>query len=339
MTQSAFRAPWWLRSAHLQTLWGPLLRRHPRVALRRERLELPDGDFIDLDWTSARAGPLVLVLHGLEGSSASHYARGLLSALQARGYRGVLMHFRGCSGEPNRLERSYHSGDSAELDHVWRVLRAREPRTGMAAVGYSMGGNLLLKWLGEQGERAPIDAAAAICVPFDLADAARRLERGLSRVYQARLIGELRRKLRRKFPRAPRPFDMAAVERCGTFFEFDDLVTAPLHGFADVHDYYARSSSAQFLRDVRAPTLVIHALDDPFMTPEAVPDAHMLSPSIRLELSNHGGHVGFVHGRWPWRARYWLETRIPDFLDEHLRVEDAPRANPHGDRRHAGSCP
>ncbi|MDX1435129.1 MAG: hydrolase [Gammaproteobacteria bacterium] len=318
LVESEYRAPWWLRSAHLQTIWGPLLRRGPRVALRRERLELPDGDFIDLDWTTGTGGPLVLILHGLEGSSTSHYARGLLAALHARGFRAVLMHFRGCSGEPNRLARSYHSGDSAELDCVWGKLREREPRAPMAAVGYSMGGNLLLKWLGEQGERAPIRAAVAVCVPFDLADAARRLERGASRIYQARLVGELRRKLERKFPAPHRPFDLAAVNRCRTFFEFDDLVTAPLHGFAGVDDYYARSSAGQFLHRIRAPTLIVHARDDPFMTPEVIPAPGALSPSIRLELSAHGGHVGFVHGRWPWRARYWLESRIPEFLKAHL---------------------
>ncbi len=317
-TRSDFRAPWWLRSGHLQTLYAPLFRRAPALELTRERIELEDGDFVDLDWTPRSEGPLVLVLHGLEGSSDSPYARGILRAIHARRWRGVLMHFRGCSGEPNRLPRSYHSGDTGDLTEVVETLRARGDIPVMAAVGYSLGGNVLLKWLGERGAGAPIAAAAAVSVPYTLSRAADRLTSGLSRIYQRRLIGELRRKLGRKFAHTASPIDLARAQRSRDFWEFDDAVTAPLHGFRDVHDYYARASSRQYLQRIRVPTLMLHAEDDPFMTPDAVPRREELSPSARLELSAHGGHVGFVHGSLPWRPRYWLEERIPAFLATHL---------------------
>lgn len=321
LTTSPFESPWWLRSAHLQTLWAPILRRGPNPRFRRERLELEDGDFLDLDWTENRNGPIVLVLHGLEGSSKSPYARGLLQAIANHGWRGVLMHFRGCSGEPNRLDRTYHSGDTADLAAVVAMLGKQTPDAPLAAVGYSMGGNVLLKWLGELGAESPLAAAVAISVPFTLSSAAERLDLGFSRLYQRRLIGDLRRKLREKFRHRTSPIDLAAVERCRNFWDFDDLVTAPLHGFRDVHDYYSRASSRQYLHAIETPTLIVHARDDPFMAPDVVPESHELSPTTVLEISERGGHVGFVHGRWPWQTRYWLEKRIPVYLETYLESD------------------
>lgn len=313
-----FRPPWWLRSAHLQTIFAPLLRRSPALPLRRERIELDDGDFLDLDWTPGERGPVVLVLHGLEGSSSSPYVRGILEAARASGWRGAVLHFRGCSGEPNRLDRSYHSGDTGDLASVVAVLRAREDVSTMAAVGYSLGGNVLLKWLGERGTEAPLAAAVAVSTPFVLSLAADRLAGGLSRVYQRRLIGEMCAKLRRKFADGDAPIDLDAACASRDFWEFDDRVTAPLHGFDGVHDYYTRSSSRQYLPGIAIPTLILHARDDPFMTPDVVPSPDELSPSTRLEVSARGGHVGFVQGSLPWRPRYWLEERIPAFLRGHL---------------------
>lgn len=315
---SGFRAPWWLKRAHLQTVYPSLFRRGPGVALRRERLELADGDFLDLDWTHGEQGPVVLVLHGLEGSSRSPYAHGMLGAAHARGWRGVVMHYRGCSGEPNRLPRSYHSGETGDLSLVIDHLRRMRDVPALAVVGYSMGGNVLLKWLGEEHGSAVIDAAVAVSVPFTLSLAADRLRRGFSRVYQQRLIGELRAKLRHKFSRGDCPIDLEWANASRDFWEFDDRVTAPLHGFKDVHDYYTRSSSRQYLHNIRVPTLILHAEDDPFMTPEVLPSRDELSASIELEVSACGGHVGFVYGQLPWRPRYWLEERIPDFLSTHL---------------------
>ena len=318
LTSSDFRAPWWLKSGHQQTMFATLFRRRPGLALRRERVELDDGDFLDLDWGPGNHRPVVLVLHGLEGSSDSPYAAGMLKIAQACGWRGVVMHFRGCSGEPNRLPRSYHSGDTRDLAHVVSHIRARGDVPALAAVGYSMGGNVLLKWLGERGAGAPLEAAVAVSVPFTLSLTADRLTRGLSRVYQRRLIGDLRAKLRRKFTHGTSPIDLDRAHGSRNFWEFDNRVTAPLHGFRDVHDYYTRSSSRQYLRNIRVPTLLLHAEDDPFMTPDVLPSRDELSASTVLEVSARGGHVGFVHGSLPWRPRYWLEERIPAFLETHL---------------------
>ncbi len=318
VTGSDFRAPWWLKSTHLQTVFGTLFRRRPAIGLRRERVELADGDFLDLDWTPGAGGPVVLLLHGLEGSSDSPYARGMLETIHARGWRGVVMHFRGCSGVPNRLPRSYHSGDTGDVSEIVRRLKARDDVSTVAVVGYSLGGNVLLKWLGEQGPSAPIVAAVAVSVPYTLSLAADRLAMGLSRIYQRRLIVDLLAKLRHKFARGDSPVDLELAGGSRNFWEFDDRVTAPLHGFEDVHDYYTRSSSRQYLTGIRIPTLMLHAEDDPFMTPEVLPSQEELSPDIQLEVSTTGGHVGFVHGELPWRPRYWLEERIPDFLQTHL---------------------
>ncbi len=329
----SFKPAWWCRGPHIQTLWPFLFRRAPRVALRRERLELPDGDFLDLDWTVRDDGPIVLILHGLEGSSDSKYARGLLKAVHARGWRGAVMHFRGCSGAPNRLARSYHSGETGDLAYVVNLLRRREPDTPLFVVGFSLGGNVLLKWLGETatetslsrgprldpigetGSQAPIKAAVAVSVPFLLGDSARRLERGFSRVYQWVLMRSMRRSVAEKRKRMKLPLKVENLSALRTFWDFDEHVTAPLHGFAGADDYYARSSSRQYLKGIQIPTLIIHSRDDPFMTDAAIPKAEELSPSIEFELHENGGHVGFVAGRYPWTLDYWLEKRILRYVE------------------------
>jgi predicted alpha/beta-fold hydrolase len=310
-----FKPAWWCRGPHLQTLWPYLIRPRPRVPLRRERLALADGDFVDLDWlVTDSQGPIVLILHGLEGSSNSKYALGILRAVQARGWRAVVMHFRGCSGEPNRLTRGYHSGETLDVAELVRELKRREPRAPIVTVGYSLGGNVLLKWLGEVGDAAPIEAAVAVSVPFLLADSAARMEQGFSRIYQWELVQRLKRSINTKRARVALPLRITDLAPIRSFREFDEHVTAPLHGFAGADDYYARSSSRQYLKDIRVPTLLLHSSDDPFMTAATVPQPHELSNSVELELYDRGGHVGFVSGRWPWRARYWLEQRIPAFL-------------------------
>lgn len=316
--ESEFVPAWWLKGPHSQTLWPVLLGRRPKPRLKRERIELPDGDFIDIDWTG-RGERLVLILHGLEGSSQSHYARGLLGALAGRGFRVGVVHFRGCSGPLNRLARNYHSGDTADLAYV--VARVLERRGGrpLSLVGFSLGGNVLLKWLAENGAAAPVDAAVAVSVPFSLADVALRLERGGSRLYQWRLVSALKRKMRRKLKSRPVPPGVGSFAADRTFHQFDDHVTAPLHGFKGADDYYRRASCFPLLKRVGRPTLIIHALDDPFMTTAVVPEATDLSPQIRLEISARGGHVGFVAGALPGRARYWLEERIPRFIAEVTR--------------------
>lgn len=317
VVQADFRPAWWLPGPHLQTLWASLARHGANPPLQRERLTLPDGDFLDLDWIDSsqvsEAAPIVLVLHGLEGSSRSGYAQRLLMAVAERGWRGVVMHFRGCSGVPNRLAASYCAGVTEDLSFVVEHLGRRWPEAPLAVVGYSLGGNMLLKWLGERGRAAPVNAAVAVSVPFLLERAARRMTRGVSRLYQWHLLRACKASYRAKFAdRDDAPVSFSELGRVRDFFAFDDRITAPLHGYAGVEDYYARASCRQYLAGIETPTLILHALDDPFLTPDVVPTAEELGPGVTLELSDTGGHVGFVEG---W-GRYWLERRIGRFIDD-----------------------
>ena len=288
------------------------------MPLSRERVATSDGDFVDLDWLDGPpAAPLLLVLHGLEGSARSHYVTGLLGEARARGWRGVALNFRSCSGEPNRRPRFYHSGDTGDLDAIVRRLVERGPDARMCAAGVSIGGNVLLKWLGERGSDVPrqLAAAVAISVPFDLAQCARRLARPFERaVYAEHFLRTLRRKVVDKARRFPGFVDLAAVRRARTFAEYDRVVTAPLHDFADEHDYWARSSSGPYLAHIRRPTLLISALDDPIVPTDGLPDPRALPPEVTAEFTERGGHAGFFEGRWPWRLRSWAERRAVEFL-------------------------
>jgi predicted alpha/beta-fold hydrolase len=283
----------------------------------RERFDTPDGDFVDVDWQPGPPdAPVLLVLHGLEGSVRSRYIGGLFELAAARGWRAAVLYFRSCSGQLNRLPRFYHSGDTADLDHVLRVLADREPGLRIGAVGISIGGNVLLKWLGEQGDDAPapIAGAAAISVPFDLAACARVMDRGLRKVlYTASFMRSFHRKTRAKARAHPDFVDVRAALRARTFAAYDRVVTAPLHGFADELDYYRRASSGPYLTGIRRPTLLLNALDDPFVPAPSLPDPRTLPPAVRAEFVPSGGHAGFVQG-WPWRARSWAERRAIDFL-------------------------
>lgn len=316
LVKAEFRPAWWARSPHLQTLYPYLLRHRPRPDYQRQRLELDDGDFLDLDLLARHRTPhaWVLVVHGLEGNSGSHYARGLSAWLDAHGCNVAIVHFRGCGGTPNRLDRSYHSGDTGDLQQAATWFRQRYPDTPLMGVGFSLGGNVILKYLGERGQHSLLDAAVAVSVPFDLARAADRLECGFSRLYQRYLVHHMRHSVRRKFAGRPAPISLTRMAHSRTFRQFDDCVTAPLNGFADAADYYRRSSCRQFLSGIRVPTLILHASDDPFLPPDAIPTAAELPAAIRLELSKHGGHVGFLQGSVPWRPRYWLDRRIGAYL-------------------------
>ncbi|VAW82476.1 Hydrolase, alpha/beta fold family functionally coupled to Phosphoribulokinase [hydrothermal vent metagenome] len=313
-TGGDFRPAWWLPGGHLQTLFPTLFRVRRPPSLKRERLELEDGDFLDLDWTREQPGPLVLLLHGLEGSLHSHYVSGLLGALDCSGRSCVQMYFRGCSGEPNRLPRSYHSGETGDLQTVLDHISQRYPGRDIYAAGVSLGGNVLLKWLGENPQQGQVQRALAISVPFDLANAATRLERGISRIYQAYLLRKLRRSLRNKARHVDMPMDVDHLSRLSSFRRFDDEITAPLHGFNGVDDYYKKSSSRGFVPHILTPTLIIHALDDPFMNPDAIPRDDELGPGVTLELYRTGGHVGFVSGWLPLRPRYWLDQRVSTYF-------------------------
>jgi uncharacterized protein len=323
----AFRPHPLARNPHLQTLL-PTLRPMPKVALRIERRELPDGDFVDLGWVGDSAigsaaglnsAPLVVLLHGLTGGFESKYARGLARVLLAMGWRAVILKFRGAGPEPNRLARHYHHGDTEDLRELLAQLHAQEPSTELFAVGWSLGANVLLKYLGEEGAAAPVKAAVGVCAPFQLKPCAQQLRTGFSRLYQYHLLTELRDMVRRKHARVALPVDLAEVARCKDFFEFDNLVTARLNGFRDAEDYYARASSGAYLGGIARPVLAIHAKDDPFMTPDIVPDARRLPPDVTIELCEYGGHVGFMGAGKGLAPSWWLEERIPEYLRSMAR--------------------
>jgi len=304
-----YEAPWWLPGGHLQTLFAALAPA-PRVTYRRERWDTPDGDFIDLDWAGTQ-GPLIAIFHGLEGSSASPYARAIAAQALALGWRCVVPHFRGCSGELNRLPRAYHSGDSEEIGWVLGALSRKTEN--LHACGISLGGNALLKYLGEQGDRAAVRKAASISAPLDLAAAGRALDAGLSReIYTRRFLRSLKKKTFAKLARGQIAVDPLRLAKARTFWEFDDTVTAPLHGFLGADDYWARSSSGPWLGRIRIPTLVLNARNDPFMPASAL-DAIVqalrdIQSGVILDFPSNGGHAGF-----PGR-RHWLARRVMEFL-------------------------
>ncbi|WP_237056443.1 hydrolase [Microbulbifer sediminum] len=316
-----FRPAAGLGNCHLQTVFSRFHRPKPWVRTHSRWLRTPDGDVIALH-TPAKlhddpARPLVLVLHGLEGSVNSPYAQGIMESLQQRNFQVAVMHFRGCGGIPNRLPRAYHSGDSDDPRWLAGVLQKELPNTPLMAVGYSLGGNVLLKWLGEDSQASPLRAAVSVSAPLDLHACSHRINRGLSRVYQRHLLASLRESLLRKSANEELARQLPDLEDASLFSNFrifDDRFTAPLHGYRDVEDYYTRASSKPLLKRIASPTLIIHAVDDPFICPSAVPEPAECSPSVELEISKQGGHVGFVGGSL-WRPVYWLEQRIPAFLE------------------------
>ncbi|MCH1923992.1 hydrolase [Shewanella sp. C32] len=317
MTASQFRAPWWARNPHVQTIL-PVMTKHRLPKLQRQRLELADGDFIDLDWLTPHiaAAPTLVLVHGLEGSSQSHYARRMLQQCQRLGLNAVVHHHRGCSGEDNRLPRSYHSGDTADLHATLSSIKQAAPQQPLWAVGYSLGGNMLAKYLAEQGENCLLQAAAVVSAPLELAGCARKLEHGFSRIYQRHLLRQLQRKMQLKQQRHP-SLTMPDLASLNTFYRFDDRITAPMHGFAGADDYYQRASAKPLLAKISVPTLILHAADDPFMSASVIPEPTTLPTAVRYELAPHGGHVGFINGGTPWRPRYYLESRVLNFLQEY----------------------
>lgn len=319
----SFRPAWWCRHAHAQTIWAALLRPAPRVKVVRARWELPDGDFLDVDEVAADASaPRLIVLHGLESSSRAVAVRGLLNEAHRRGWGGVAVNFRGCSGEANRLRRSYHGGDTADVGRVISRMQARYPASALACVGLSLGGNVLLKYLGEQGDTLPraITAAATISAPFDLTASVQALGTGFSRVYQQRLVAKLKRKTLLKLARYPDLVDRTALKAVRTLAEFDDVVTAPIHGFSSAAAYWAASSSAPRLARIRRPTLLINAEDDPFLPAAVLPrQAVADNPFLTAAFPASGGHLGFLAGRWPCAPIAWAELRAIEFLTRHLR--------------------
>lgn len=334
---SRYHPAWWVPGAHLQTLWGKLFRRQPMHPTRVERWETPDGDFLDIHRIPrtpemSRSTPHVILLHGLEGTVRSHYAQGLLAEMARRGWSADLLIFRSCGDELNRARRFYHSGETSDLELAIERITAEHPDAPLALVGVSLGGNVLLKYLGERGDDVPrsLRAAAAVSVPFDLGRGADHIRHGFSRVYEHYFLDSLKRKAlekQRHYPDLVDPDRMAAVR---TLREFDDTLTAPLHGFADASDYYMKSSSLHFLEGIRIPTLLLSAQDDPFLPADVLQQARTVAsrnPQLTLDFPARGGHAGFVGGRNPFRPVYYLERRVGEFLAATIT---APRRAPHG---------
>jgi predicted alpha/beta-fold hydrolase len=321
--ESSFQPAWWLKNEHAQTIYPTIMFHEKTLISCYERLELPDGDFIDLAWSTSglsNDAPLVVLLHGLGGNVHSAYVSELLKAFNQAGFRGVLMHFRGASGEPNRLPRGYHSGDTRDLAYVMACLQQREPSTKKAVVGVSLGGNVLLKWLGEIGPQFYIQAAVAVSVPFLVESVVDRVNHGFSRIYQARILKRLRKMYLSKLDiiNTQLPLTQHELRGIKTLKTLDDKITVPLYGFRDAKAYYDEVSSRQYLKDITTPTLIIHAKDDPFMSPQAIPTGEELSETVLLELSQNGGHVGFIAGKKLNRPVYWLSQRIPEYLKAYL---------------------
>ncbi|MDN4502964.1 hydrolase [Alteromonadaceae bacterium BrNp21-10] len=320
---SQFIPAWWAKNRHMQTVWPRYLQKRKQVDLTWQRLELPDGDFVDLSWTPKpqKSKGIAVLFHGLEGSAKSHYARDMLAVMAQRGWHAVMMHFRGCSNEANRLHRAYHSGDTGDALYCINWLEKQFPSINKVAVGFSLGANMLLKLLGENPTQKILKAAVCVSPPFRLEDCAAAINHGFSNNYQKYLLRSMVRKLTAKMAILDYSqyldISLDSLKKLTTFREFDEYVTAPLHQFNGAQDYYDKCSAIGFTQKVNIPTLVLHAKDDPFMTPEIIPPAQQLSPAITIELSEHGGHVGFMQGT-PWHPKVWLHQRVPQFFDEQL---------------------
>lgn len=319
-----FTPAWWVRGGHAQTLWGKFFRPRPSLPARLERWDTPDGDFLELYRLEARSGaPRLIFLHGLEGTIRSHYVAGMFAEAQQRGWGADLMIFRGCGDEPNRGPRFYHSGETTDLAFTLDRVRSEYPDSPLLLAGVSLGGNVLLKFLGEQGGSlaAQIRAAAAVSVPFDLERGCRHISIGFSKVYDRHFLKTLRAKALAKLERYPGLFDREQLDRAESIYDFDAAVTAPVHGFADAHDYYSRSSALGFLSRVTVPTLLLSAIDDPFLPAEVLDEVRAIAernPRLTLDFPAHGGHVGFVAGRLPWQPFYYAEWRVCEFLASAL---------------------
>jgi uncharacterized protein len=317
---SSYRAPPWLPGGHLQTVIAARLVPCPVVCYRRVRWETPDGDFVDLDFAQPEPDggpvPMLVLFHGLEGSSRSHYARSIMHAASRQGWRGVVVHFRGCSGEPNRLPRAYHSGDSDEADWILRRLHAQYPDEPLHVVGISLGGNMLAKWLGERAEDAGfVKAAASVGAPLDLAAGGAALQSGFSRLYARMFLATLRGKAIAKSRAFAGMADVRAIQSARTLYEFDNLYTAPVHGFRDTEDYWRRASAKPWLAGVRVPHLVLNALNDPFVPASSLPRAADVSRCVRLEQPADGGHIGFPSGPPPGNLTF-LPARLLAFFTQ-----------------------
>jgi predicted alpha/beta-fold hydrolase len=317
MTPSAsFQAPFWLTNRHAQTLYGSLLAPAQRPQWRRERWTTPDDDFIDVDRLDGTSGaPTLVIFHGLEGSTDSRYVRVLAQNAHQAGWHVVAPNFRGCGGSMNRLPRSYYAGDSAEIRWILARARSDHDPAQLHAVGISLGGNMLLKWLGEQGLQAKnlLTRAAAVAAPLDLRAVGDHLAQGFNRFYTNHFLTTLKQKAQIKFNQYPGLFNLDATLNARNLREFDDHFIAPLHGFANVDDYWTRCSSKPWLPHIQVPTLLLNACDDPFVPKGVLPGPELCSDQVTRDFQAQGGHVGFVSGRFPGQIS-WMPQRVMHFF-------------------------
>lgn len=315
---TTFKPAWWLKNRHLQTIFPVFFRRKVKISLLREKFILSDGDFLFLDWTSNKFEdrPILIFLHGLSGSSNSPYIRGMMRASMKHGFRSVCMNFRSVIDDEHKtsLKKGYHAGETQDLTEVLTNLLTKiSINTPIFIVGYSLGGNVLLKWLAENSSQSRIKAAVAISVPFNLAQTANQLNTGFARLYQWWLLKSLKKTMVKRFLSHKKHLNSIT-----TFWEFDDKITAPMHGFLNVHDYYSKSSSQQYLNQIKTRILIIQSADDPFFSKHALPNPLELPPQINLEILPNGGHVGFVEGYVPFFPQFYLERRIMNYLLNEL---------------------
>lgn len=323
IVESDFVPPWWAKNRHVQTIFPRFIQRRAHLNYRKEKLALPDGDFVNIIWAGdvQKSSGLIALFHGLEGSIRSHYTNDMMANFVKQGFAVVLMHFRGCGGEHNVTPRAYHSGETEDAWYFLNWLENKFPETRKAAMGFSLGANMLLKLLSEQPNQKIIKAAMAVSTPFNLAICAHSINQGFSRIYQTYLLKSMVNNLLIKM----RKLDYgkllrvteSQIKKFKSFREFDEHITAPLHGFVDADDYYQKCSSISFLKEITTPTLVLHAKDDPFMHKSIVPNAASLSPTVCLEVSEYGGHVGFMEGT-PWRPKIWMQQRANTFFQPYI---------------------
>ena len=328
--KSSFKVPGWAKNRHVQTIWPRFIQKRLPLSYDMERLTLPDDDFVDVAWgpKPQETSGIVVMFHGLEGSIKSHYANDMMAQLSVNGWQVVMMHYRGCSGVPNLKARAYHSGETEDPSFFLEWLHDKFPRIPKVAIGFSLGGNMLLKLLGENPAQKWLKAAIAISSPLKLSECAKSINQGFSRVYQKYLLTSMKDTLRKKMEyidyRKLIQLTKPDVEEITSFTQFDEKITAPLHGFADAQDYYEKCSAYHFLSAIHCPTLVLHSIDDPFMNHLIVPKEEELARNVTVELSERGGHVGFMQGSI-LNPKVWLHERVKRFVSEALPVNTTCR--------------
>lgn len=320
-----------LKNQHLQTLWPVLFRKDPQLQTSRERLRTEDKDFIDIDWHEMPGHPLILLIHGLASSSSAKYIKGLQLSLSQGGFASVALNLRGCSGEPNNKVEGYHAGVSHDLDFIIETLRKRYPHRPMGAIGFSLGGNVLLKWLSEKKSSATLFAAMSVSAPLQLDLTTGRLQKGFSKLYEQYLLNLMKWQQYRKnlklrdqehIPEIGEKLKrIAPLWKIRSISDFDELVTAPLYGFRNADHYYKTCSSGPMLKSIKVPTLILHAKDDPFMPEEIIPKRSEISNTVMVEVAENGGHVGFVYKNKLNLPSYWIDNRAPQFFNEILEIE------------------